>query len=316
MYSGRQIGLLAATYALLIQGAACGERNSVSEPSQRPAIAAFVTGAAAAALRPNGQFSRDVGTSTDGSTMISEARASALAVSLVRTFGRSLKPAWEKQRGAPIDLGTLTVDPRVYFAHSPYGAFPSGFHPAMRKAYGPYFLVTFESAGSPALEVAVSAYDTDIGIDDRGRIGLPHVSGMEFMSYGIATGETGYRPLGPEDAVSQAYMETGVRVTTAPELVLLGAKYSPLLASWRLNFESDVHVLVRGKAVGKTVRSLLVSPKGSARFELPDDGQPTQVSGKARMFDESGKARAASPFVVPIAPGYQLGFNPVDSDKR
>jgi hypothetical protein len=311
-----RLGIVTATYALLVAEAACEQRGSLSEPPQRSAIAAFVTGAAAAALQPNGQFSRQVATSPDGSLMVSEARASTLAVAFVRTFGRSLQPAWEHQRGAPVDLAALTVESRVYFAHSPYGAFPSGFHPAMRKAYGPYYLVTFESGGSPTLEVAVSAYNTDIGINDRGLILLPKFSGMDFMSYGIAAGENGYRPLGPEDAVNLAYTATGARVTTAPELVLPGVKYSPFLAAWRLSLEKDVHAVARGKGVGKMAKSVLVGPKGSERFELPDEVQPTQVSGKARRFDKDGKAGSPSQFVVPVANAYQLGLNPVDLEKR
>lgn len=297
---------------LLAVVVACDQQPSASELRMAPRVASFVTGAAASALRPNGEFLLDRAESPDGTPIISEKRAGDLAMAYVRSFARSYHGAWSRQRGSPIDLTTLAVGPRIYFAHTPYGAFPSGFHPALRRVYGPYYLVTLESNGAPVIMMAVSAYNTDVDIDSRGQIELPRLNGMGFIHMGIPVSASRYRLLSPEEAVSTAFESAHVRVTNPPQLVLIGHRASPLLAVWKLNLEHDVPTKVRGGNAERAIRTIMVSPRMKDRFQRADEAQPSTDAGSGPRVTADGMLGAVAPFVVTIPSGRNVKFNTVE----
>src|SRR3954463_11377014 len=87
---------------LLVLMAGCNQDQVVNVPKAVPKVAAYVAGAAASALQPNGQFIADRSESPDGMPIITEARARQLAMAYIRSYARSFHAAWERQHGAPI----------------------------------------------------------------------------------------------------------------------------------------------------------------------------------------------------------------------
>ncbi|MGH7688444.1 MAG: hypothetical protein ACREN3_02465, partial [Gemmatimonadaceae bacterium] len=95
---------------------ALGCNDGVSAP-RLPALTAVVTGAAAAALQSNGEFTL----ASAPAGLVTESQARALSVAYVRTFGFGLDPTWEFERvGGTIDLTQLAVCERTFYARSPY----------------------------------------------------------------------------------------------------------------------------------------------------------------------------------------------------
>jgi len=284
---------------------ACDRDPAPSSPTSTPLAASYVVGAAAAALQPDGQFVQDNPESPDGTPMISEKRAGQLALAYVRAFGRSFHETWERERGGAIDLTTLSPG-RIYFAHSPYGAFPAGFHPAMRRTYGPYFLVPLQSNGTPVIMMAVSAYNTDVGIDKDGLIVLPKLSGMGFLHSGIPTTSSLYAPLSPEDAVKHAFEVGHARISEPPRLMLLGHTKTPLLAAWQVTLDRDIPTRAHDERASRDVHVILVGPREKERFQRPDENQPGSEDDLGPTVNGAGEVGAAAPFKVPVRTGRSI----------
>ena len=284
---------------------------TVSPGSTPPKIAPLVTGDAANALQSNGQFAADPGDSPDGTPIISEGRARALAMAYVRAYGRTFHKAWEEQRGAPIDLTTLVVGPRIYFAHTPYGAFPSGFHPALRRSYGPYYLVTLLSNDAPVLVMAVSAYNTDVKTSSSGQLLLPSLGGMGFIHEGVPVDPGVYRLSTPEDAVADVAAASHARVSTRPRMVMRAHDTSPLLAVWQMDMERDVPIRDIAGDNARSVRTQFVSPRAKDRFLRADDAQPTPEMGEGPTITSDGKVGPVRHYEVPIAPGHAVKYKAI-----
>jgi hypothetical protein len=295
---------------LLLTVAACDRSAVPSDPAPTPLVASYVTGAAALALQSNGTFVSDSPESPDGTPMISEKRAGQLALAYVRSFGRSFHANWERQRGSSIDLTMLSVG-RTYFAHSPYGAFPKGFHPAMRRTYGPWYLVTLESNGTPVIIMAVSAYNTDVGIDATGNIVLPKLGGMEFIHGGIPTTASIYAPMSPEEAVKKAFDAGHTQITEPPQLVLPGRPKSPLLAVWELKLAHDIPSRAQNEQASHASHLILVGPREKDRFQRPDENQPASAVDRGPTVNASGAVGAAEQFEVPVRSGRTVKATPV-----
>jgi hypothetical protein len=293
---------------LIIVG--CDRNPTPSGPGSTPLVASYVTGAAAAALRSDGTFVQDSPDSPDGTPIISEKQAGKLALAYVRAFGRSFHRDWERDRGGSIDLTMLTVG-RIYFAHSPYGAFPSGFQPAMRRMYGPYYLVPLESNGTPVILMAVSAYNTDVGIDDQGGIVLPKLSGMGFIHVGIPMTASLFAPLSPEEAVKKAFDAGHARVAEPPQLVLLGRRKSPLLAAWQITLDHGIPTRARDEQSARDVRVILVGPREKDRFQRPDEHQPTREVDEGPTLTPTGEVGSGARFEVPVRAGRIVRVTPV-----
>jgi hypothetical protein len=290
--------------ALMLLIVACnGDAQSGAPVSSAAALTPYLTGAAANALQPNGQFTVDPGESPDGTPMISEGSARALAMAYVRSFGPSFHGVWERERGAPIDLSTITVGPRIYFAHTPYGAFPSGLHPAFRRSYGPYFLVTLLSKGEPVIEMAVSAYNTDTRTNSVGQLVLPPLGGMGFIHEGIPVNRDSYRLLSPEEAAAAVSSGSRARVATPPKLMLRAHDTSALLAVWQMDTERDVSIQDRGDSRARTARAFFVSSRAKDRFLRAEDVQPASESGEGPTVSSTGELGPATRYEVPIQHG-------------
>jgi hypothetical protein len=268
-----------------------------------------VTGNAAQNLAPGGRFDlAPPPTEIDGA-LITPERAGEFAVAFVRTWGRFYQEDWSKERGAPVDPASLAADPRIFYAETSFGRVPDGFHPAFRRSYGPWYLVTLVQGGKPALLVGVSAYNTDLKIDAHGLLVHPMLSGNDFHAVGIAArnGTPGVRPVTPEQAVEAVGRRTGARTQRTPDLYLLGKGQHPANAVWRLDLDRPVPVRAAGTA--RHVRSVYAGH--GARFYIPSPQQPAGYQGTGIRFDASGQRIGPDLLVVPAKPGGVLAFDEV-----
>jgi len=294
--------------AVLFVAIACenAETDLTSEPPRPPSISQFVTGEAAAALRSNGELRLAAARSDDGTPIITADRAIELANAYVRTYGYSFKAMWERQRGSKIDLSTISAASRVYFAQTPYGAFPEGYHPAFRRWYGPWYHVTFASGGSPVILMAVSAYLTDYKITDNGLLAIPLASGNDFVHMAISPGSDGFAPMSPEEAVARVASATGARVDRTPELVLRGGSSSPLFAAWQLSL--DRPSALSAPPNGRQARVLFEAPMGRQNFLVAALNQPAADRSVGRRVGDRGEPLAVDHFEVPVRPGRIVRF--------
>lgn len=279
------------------------------DPSARN-LGPYLAGSAAAAVGPNGLFSVSAPAGPLHRPIITAERAGELALAYVRSFGPSLKPAWEKDRGAVIDMARLEIVSRILYARTPYVAFPAGYHPAFERAYGPYYLVPLGSEETPELLVAVSAYATDVAITRQGTIKRPVQRGNEFVTRGIPADASRWRLVAPEEAVEITARTTGARVIRAPEFVRLGMPAAPGESAWKLTLEREIPV--HAKAGGQSrVRTIYVGPNsagrlmiavpGAARAEVipavrlgaGDDDSPTLLE----LRIQQGESGSLQPFV-------------------
>jgi hypothetical protein len=250
-------------------------------------------------------------TEIDG-PLITREQAGEFAVAFVRKWGRFYVEDWSKERGSPVDPASLSPDPRIFYAETSFGRVPDGFHPAFRRAYGPWYLVTLVQGGKPAVLVAVSAYNTDLRIDAHGLLVHPFFSGNDFHAVGIAarTGTLGVRPITPEQAVEAVGRRTGARTQQTPDLHLLGKGQHPANAVWRLDLDRPVRVRVAGGA--RQVRALFAGPGG--RYYIPSAQQPAGYQGTGLRYDASGERIGTDLLEVPAKPGGVLAFDEVTLD--
>src|SRR5690606_21027224 len=95
--------------------------------------------------------------------------------------------------------------------------------------------------GDPAVVVASSAYNTDIGIV-ADRLVFPPGYGNDFWWAAIPAGTGFLRPITPEHAVEVVWRATGQRVNRVPHLIGPGRLYFPHWARWRISLENPVRV--------------------------------------------------------------------------
>lgn len=275
-----------AVVAALLAGCDAPQTRIAGPAAPPPDVQRYVAAGAAASLNPDGRFTLAAPSAPGDRPIISAGRAAELALAVVRTWGPSLHPAWQRQSGRSFDLAGLRVDPRIVFARTPYGRFPDGYHPAFARTYGPYYLVTLYSGSEPVVLVSVAAYNTEVRIDEKGLVHRPVNSGAEFVTMGIPAGTDEFQLVSPEAAVEEVGRATGARVTATPELVRLGMPYAPATAAWKLTLDREVPVQARGRGTSHRVRELYVGP----------------VRGRRLMMAIRGSARAERVFAIPSTP--------------
>lgn len=263
----------------------------------------YVTGEAANALSPDGLFILPVPAPPSAKPIISPDRAGSLATSYVQSFGPALRRFWERERGRLIRLADLKADTRAFYAATPYGDFPEGYHPAFSTAFGPYYLVQMRS-GSPAeVLVAVAGYAIEAVIDSSGYLDLPVQAGNEFVSQGVPVDTT--RPdlafsVTPEEAVVRAGRLTGARVSSVPQLLRVGLPLGPLSAVWKLTLDQAVRVTVVQTGRTEEVRELYVGFNLGRQLMIPALEQPTEFVGPAIRINADGEHPGVDMVPVPI----------------
>ncbi|CAA9319781.1 MAG: hypothetical protein AVDCRST_MAG68-1887 [uncultured Gemmatimonadetes bacterium] len=275
----------------------------------------YVTGAAAAALDLDGRFTLAAPIAPTERGIIPPERALALASSYVLSFGPVFRPSWEKERGRSIDLSSLKPDGRAFYASTPYGAFPDGFHPGFSTAFGPYYIVRMMSAGRPAVLVAVAAYATAVRIDAEGKIDRPVQSGSEFVSQGVPLDSM--RPslssfASPEEAVVRAGRLTGARISTVPELVRVGFPLGPFSSLWRVTLDRPVTVTAAQSGRTMEVQELFLGSEPGRRLMVPTGSQPTALAIDALRIGPDGEEMGIEKVRVSIRPGHAVVFEEVN----
>jgi|SRR5687768_10864555 len=310
----RDLSLRLAAVVLAVAACQRADTPLSPEPKVPPPIHDYLTGEAVQALQPNGELRLAPGESPDGTPMITAERAIELANAYVRTFGRFFKAKWERERGAPLNLATVSAAPRVYFVHTPYAAFPEGFHPAFKRWYGPWYQVTLTSRGLPVIQMAVSAYLTDYDVTPAGDLDIPVLHGNDFVHMGISPDAEGFSPLGPEEAVALVAQASGARIERVPELVLRGAFTSPLVAVWRVGLDQEVSVGI--PANGRRDRELFVGPMGRRNFFVAAPDQPAFEHDFGRRISSQNEPLTVEQVQVPVRPGHVVKFEEVQVAER
>jgi hypothetical protein len=141
------------------------------------------------------------------------------------------------------------VCPRVYYAETPYGSLSPETPSALHKFLGSMWMVPLCGAnGSPQIELAVSALNTDVRVDGE-KVFLPPVGGNSFFAMPVTIDPNAL--LTPERAAVVLAAATGRRVARVPELVLPGRPWAPQLNRWKFTLEAPA--AVRRSTDGKKV---------------------------------------------------------------
>lgn len=298
-----------ASCAALLLGCAEGPVSSGDAEEVRQ----YVAGSAEQRLGSDGLFTYPEATAPSSAEIISEQRARELTASFVLSFGPATKPFWDRERGRAIDLARLRADTRVFFVHTPYELFPEGYHPAFRRAFGPFYLFTLGSGREPEVLMAVSAYATDVRIDLDGKLDRPRQSGMEFVTHGVPVGTSPDGEgslLAPEAAVVRVGRATGARVIEVPELVMMNIPYGPLNAAWKLSLDREVRVRTTAGSEARTVSTLYLAPV-MGRLLIPAAVQPPYQDFPAVRIGPAGEDLGQETVRLPIIPGRPTDFEEV-----
>lgn len=204
-------------------------------------LRASLTGEAANAVNGAGKFVLPAPPPSLAS-VVSPGQASSLALVWARQFGPLLRPGLEGVHGRPIAFDKLTQCGRPLYAVSAFEEPPLDVLPAARRAVGPWWLITLCEGVTPKLSVAVSAWATELSIENN-RIVFPTNAGMEFYGQGIPLGHSGEYPVSPERAAVSTARQTGRRLTSIPNLITGFNKGGhPGHARWEWQLEGNVAV--------------------------------------------------------------------------
>lgn len=281
------------------------DKPGITDPTPPPDVRPYVTGAAAANLGADGLFIYPAPVAPSTEPIISAERARELAVSYVLSFGPALEERWRQQHGRSFDFRKLEAHSRVLFQGTPYELFPERYHGAHRRTFGPYYLVRLGSDGRHRLSVAVSAYNTNVGIAPDGRLQRPIESGADFIARGLPADTTRREemtPLWPEAAVAHVAGLTGVRVSEVPQFLLMVWNWGPLGGGWKLTLEHAVRV--RTVSGGRTteVRELYLGRLGGRRLFIPAAEQPAYMETTALVSGDSDKLELVRLGILPGQP--------------
>ena len=292
--------------ALLATCLGCGATACNEAPSgpARPNIAAAVTGAATAALQPDGTFK--LASLPPGS--VTPAQARALSTAYVHDAGIFLAPSWEYDRGGrAVDYAHLVPCGRTFSAKSPYDALPVSAGTALRQDYGDFLLTTLcTPAGEPEVSIGVPALDTALHVAADGSI-IGGIDSAYFASSGVRPGVP--FPPSPEAVVQEVAQQTGRRVAQVPELVTPPRPYLPQLAKWRIELESPMDFQVLGDTTRLSLSEVYFGYGSSANSKGLQLGQrcaPTQF--KMPIFQTPGDS-----VTVSLADGYDNCYTRIDT---
>jgi hypothetical protein len=299
----------------LASAIACSDSRGVAAagfaPVAQDALRAAITGPAATRLTTRGTLTLDP-TPDIGVPQIDSAAAAALATAWAHQHAAYL-PLLARQHGAPITASTLHPCGRMYYVESAFQLLPAQPDPAMRRSFGPWWLVTLCGADSdPQVAMAVSSLATDLQVK-RGKIAYPPGGGEYFHWMGVPVGMTAW-PMDPEHAVVAGANATHRRVASVPHLIV--ATQLPQLARWRLTLDSSSLVQTRHGQTTATEVYVAADPRvGGSSTLVPSAHQPATVS----FFESSGEAstphrgamRPQQQAFLSVRPGIALSLDTV-----
>lgn len=236
-------------------------------------IHSHITGELAGSLSPDGRLIL-AGPEPRDYPQVSAQRAGELALVFARTYGPHIRGYLERDHGRSIAFEDLRIGSPAYYAATPYAAVPAHAPPAMRNAYGPYYLVYLVNAvGAPALVVAVAAH-TEASVVE-GRLAFPASYGGDFFANGVRPEDGFAMPPSPEHAVRLSSLATGALVAAVPELVLGSREYHPVHARWKVTLDRPVRARLQDGTEVPGTRIVYVGLRGE--LLLPAGEQPADV---------------------------------------
>lgn len=235
-----RVGIASLATGLVL--ACTGDRSVTAPQITRAMLLQAMSSSAAEAIGSDGKLDLGAPPST-GRAEISGAKAGELAVAVARHNLPYNHKYYDAKRGRPIPYQKLVVCGEPLHASSAFerlavddpGAVP---HPA-QKSVGPWWLVKLCAPGlGPQMNIAVSAYATDLGMRADGGVNFPSIGGGNFLPEAIPIGQSDDDLPSAEAAVLLAARLTGRRVVAVPELI---APYfredSPVGARWRIRLD-------------------------------------------------------------------------------
>lgn len=314
----RRIGFVVVLAAAL----SCGGHDEINAPRTTHLSASYVSGEAAAALSPDGQFVLKGPMPGGDMPELSSDQSRKLAIAAVRSWGPPTLLRLQQYHGAEIDIGALSPCGRVYYETAAYEPLGTGVYRPVRVAYGPKWIVFFcGRSGDPEVSVSIASYGTYLSV--RGRFIISDgPAGPEFHLSGIPLGQEA--PISPERAVQLVGDMSGRQVTEVPELVLPGLAVAQL-GLWRLVLDAPVTTVERRTgsrwrdsvvyvgaadnytdrrrgliAVYRGVKADSTLPTESAIYHL--DGNPRGPRVKIAVHRRAGLPRTFEPVTI-LPPG-------------
>lgn len=248
------------TLAIPFSLAACSGDRDVTSPAPQVTRAQLIEAmspSAAAAVGSDGKLDLGAPLNT-GRTQITGAQAGILAVAVAKYNLPYANKFFDGQRGRPIAYQKLTVCGAPLYASTAFDRLaiddPATAAHSLQKALGPWWLVKLCGPGTgPQMNIAVSAYSTDLGIAEDGGVDFPAIGGNDFVPEGIPVGQEANELPSPEAAVVLAASLSGRRVAAVPELIApFFRNGSPFGARWRMRLDGPARI--RG-ASGQSMES-------------------------------------------------------------
>lgn len=235
--------------AVIFGTAACsGPDKVVSERGSLSEVSTYLTSEARADLKVSAFGTSSTG--VESTSEISPARARELAGWWVHTSSEAQRRFQEELRGGAIEWSSLSTCLSERYVSSPFAAPSSSVPPFVRRAVGPWWVVTF-CASAPQMTVAVSAWANDIR-GSGNNLEFPRVAGNYFRPRSV--------PLSPEAnrlfmipmdfAILEIGRRLGARIASA-ELVA-AADVFPQYARWRVVLDHAVSVRRPDDSIAQT----------------------------------------------------------------
>lgn len=218
---------------------ACHDAPNVTPPNTAGTSRAYLTGAAADALDPEGYF-RLQSSSGWKRTELTEAQAEQFAEVYIRKFAPTLPSYFERSHGAKINFAALNRCGRAFYGVSPYEEPLAGVDEGTLNGVASQWLFSYcGDDGLPIVSVAIAATATHLRIED-GSFARSSLRGNEILGSGIPRGTE--LPMSPERAVEMLAGAAGRRISQVPRLVLPGIPYYPQSARWELVVETAASI--------------------------------------------------------------------------
>lgn len=280
----------------------CESTSSPAPVYERTVTPAMVTGAAAAALRPDGRFTLERPPTTTGQISLADAGVQVLQFARYVTNNVLLRGAVEAGRGGYwTDPHLLTLCDDVYFVRSQLGIIPPDSLSAtaalsFHRRLGPQWLIALcGSAHEPQMTVQIAIDSNDIRFADGEPIEPYSSLTTAWFARGVPLNWPDALPISAERAVRFVFETFGVRIAEVPQLyfrgeMLAGGTYewfqigsARYCNRWRIVLEDDV--TIRGSTTLNTATTnvLWIGALTCNGFDvdpnihLPLSNQPTTV---------------------------------------
>lgn len=272
--------------AIVVLSAGCNDTSPVAAPPKLVLDRSYVTGNAAAALAPDGQFVLRTTPAPAKGRELSAGEAAALARVWTHVYARGLRTLLEQQRGEAIDLQRLEPCERTFYVDTPFEPLPSDVPAITRDALGAHWLVTMCAPhGAPTVSVGVEANATYVErVGDR--LQWHQDGGGEFFAVGVPRNAT--IPVSPELAVQTVAAATGRRISEVPQLLASGKFVIPQLTVWRLVLDGPAIVHGKKDPTQSTEQTLFVGGFANAHGEFEIYRGKRSATPEEVRFDVDG----------------------------